>query len=58
MKAVEYRMTFGGGVRLYFGMAGDMLIILLAGGMKRRQSRDIDTARQRWAEYLNQLEKR
>ena len=58
MKAVEYRMTFGAGIRLYFGKAGDMLIILLAGGTKRRQSRDIDTARQRWAEYLNQLEKR
>ena len=47
----EYRMTFGPGYRVYFGKDGDTLIILLAGGTKRRQSRDIETARNRWRDY-------
>jgi putative addiction module killer protein len=47
----EYRIDFGPGYRVYFGRDGDMLIILLAGGTKMRQQRDIDTAKQRWQEY-------
>ena len=46
-----YRIDFGPGYRVYFGRDGDMLIILLAGGTKRRQQRDIDAAKQRWQEY-------
>ena len=47
----EYRIDFGPGYRIYFGHDGDMLIILLAGGTKKRQSEDIATAKARWVEY-------
>jgi len=40
------RLDFGPGYRLYFGRDGERLIILLAGGTKSRQQRDIETARQ------------
>ena len=48
---LEYRHDFGPGYRVYFGRDGDALIILLAGGTKKRQQRDIDTAQARWAAY-------
>lgn len=48
---MEFKIDFGPGYRLYFGMDGRTLIILLAGGSKRRQSQDIATAQTRWADY-------
>ena len=47
----EYRMDFGPGYRIYFGRDGDTVIILLGGGTKRRQHRDIENARASWQEY-------
>lgn len=49
---LERRVTFGPGYRVYFGRDGDALIILLGGGTKRRQSRDIEEAQVLWSEYL------
>jgi len=49
--AHEYRIDFGPGYRVYFGRAGDVVIILLGGGTKKRQDRDIATAQERWADY-------
>ena len=46
----ELRMHFGAGYRVYYGRAGDMIIILLGGGSKRGQSRDIKAAKARWTE--------
>ena len=34
-------VDFGSGYRVYFGQDGDQLVILLAGGTKRRQENDI-----------------
>ena len=45
------RLDFGPGYRVYFGQDGDRLILLLAGGTKRRQQDDIDLARKLWAAY-------
>ena len=47
----EYRIDFGAGFRVYFGKDGDKLIILLAGGTKKRQQRDIDAAKLHWKDY-------
>ncbi len=47
----ECRIDFGPGYRIYFGREGDILIILLGGGTKQRQQRDIETARELWREY-------
>jgi putative addiction module killer protein len=47
----EYRIDFGPGYRVYFGMDGQALVILLIGGTKKRQQRDIDTAKSLWADY-------
>lgn len=41
---LEYRMDFGPGYRIYFGRDGDTIIILLGGGTKSRQYRDIENA--------------
>src|ERR1017187_3809094 len=38
---LEYKVDFGPGYRIYFGRDGDRLVILLAGGMKKRQQEDI-----------------
>lgn len=48
---LEYRIHFGPGYRVYFGRDGETLIMLLAGGTKRRQQDDIEDARSLWEEY-------
>jgi putative addiction module killer protein len=50
---LEYRIDWGPGYRIYFGREGDELVILLAGGTKQRQQRDITDAIIRWQEYKN-----
>jgi putative addiction module killer protein len=46
----EYALNFGPGYRIYFGKDGDH-IILLGGGSKKRQQRDINLAIERWQDY-------
>ena len=41
---LEYRIDFGPGYRVYFGRDGETLVILLTGGTKKRQQRDIEEA--------------
>jgi len=48
---LEYRINFGPGYRVYFGQDGDALVILLTGGTKKRQQRDIDAAHAYWQDY-------
>lgn len=47
----EYRIDFGPGYRVYFGKDGERLVILLAGGTKKRQQDDIANAQMYWADY-------
>jgi putative addiction module killer protein len=48
---LEYRIDFGPGYRIYFGRDGEVLVILLTGGTKKRQKRDIETAAMLWRDY-------
>ena len=48
---LERRVNVGPGYRVYFGRDGDALIVLLGGGTKERQQRDIEDARQLWQQY-------
>jgi putative addiction module killer protein len=48
---LERRLDFGPGYRLYFGRDGEAVIILLAGGTKRGQQRDIVAAQAHWEDY-------
>ena len=50
----EYRIDWGPGYRVYFGRDGETLVILLTGGTKQRQQRDIATAKELWADYKRQ----
>ena len=47
----ELRIDFGPGYRVYYGRDGDKFVILLVGGTKKRQARDIATARNYWSAY-------
>ena len=40
----EMRIDYGGGYRVYFKRQGQTVIVLLAGGDKRTQNTDIETA--------------
>ena len=48
---LEYKVDFGPGYRIYFGRDGDRLVILLAGGTKKRQQKDIREAKANWGDY-------
>ena len=48
---LEYRIDWGPGYRVYFGRDGETLVILLTGGTKQRQQRDIERAKELWADY-------
>ncbi len=52
----ELRLDFGPGYRVYYGLSGRPLIILLGGGDKSRQSADIGAAVERWKQYLKARE--
>lgn len=47
----EQKVDFGPGYRIYFGREGNRLVILLGGGTKQRQQRDIADAIDRWRDY-------
>jgi putative addiction module killer protein len=47
----EIRIFYGPGYRVYLGQEGSTLVILLHGGTKKRQSDDINLAKQLWLEY-------
>jgi putative addiction module killer protein len=41
----ELKFVFGAGIRIYYTIKGNEIVLLLAGGNKSSQSRDIDKAR-------------
>ena len=47
----ELKIDFGPGYRVYFGLDGSELVVLLIGGAKKTQRRDIEIAKQYWRNY-------
>lgn len=48
----ELKLDFGPGYRIYFAEKDDVIIILLCGGDKSSQVKDIHTAKIYWRELL------
>jgi putative addiction module killer protein len=48
----ELRLFFGAGYRVYFGEDADNIVVLLTGGDKRSQQKDIKQAKAYWREYV------
>jgi putative addiction module killer protein len=53
----ELRVDYGPGYRVYFGQQGSTLVILLCGGDKRTQARDIRLAQEYWSDYEDRKKK-
>ena len=49
----ELRFFFAGGLRIYYSIQGDKIVLLLTGGNKSSQSKDIETTKN----ILQDLEK-
>ena len=47
----ELRISFGPGLRVYYGLHGRQIVVLLGGGDKRSQARDIRRAQQLWQQF-------
>ena len=54
----ELRIDFGPGYRVYYGIDKGRIVLLLGGGTKRGQSRDIRNAIDRWTTYKERKRKR
>jgi putative addiction module killer protein len=48
----ELRLFFGPGYRVYFGEHRNTIVLILSGGDKSTQSKDIKTAKEYWNTYL------
>ena len=53
----ELKIDFGSGYRVYFGNEGETLVLLLCGGTKRTQAKDISQAKKYWENYKDRKEK-
>ncbi len=50
----ELRFQFGAGYRIYFGITGNQIVLLLVGGSKKTQKKDIKIAQLLWKAYLKE----
>jgi putative addiction module killer protein len=53
----ELRLDFGSGYRVYFSCVGKTIVVLLGGGDKSTQQKDIQTAIKVWEKYQNETER-
>jgi putative addiction module killer protein len=49
----ELRVNCGAGYRIYYGNDGDKIVLLLCGGDKSTQKKDIKKALMYWQDYLS-----
>lgn len=52
----ELRFFFGSGFRVYYAEDGEKIVLLLCGGDKQSQEKDIESAKTYWKEYQNDNE--
>jgi putative addiction module killer protein len=55
---LELRIDVGPGYRVYFGEDGPVIILLLIGGDKSTQAKDIKTAKRHWLQYRKDQDER
>ena len=53
----ELRIDIGPGYRVYYALAGETCVLLLAGGDKGKQSADISRALSRWKDYVRRTKR-
>jgi putative addiction module killer protein len=53
----ELRLHFGAGYRIYFTKVKKVIIVLLGGGDKSTQQKDINKVKQLWREYKDEAER-
>ena len=56
----ELKIDFGPGYRVYFGRVGTKIVVLLLGGDKKTQLKDIHKAKEFWQHYkgINHVQKK
>ena len=54
----ELRIHYGPGYRVYFGRRGSSIVILLCGGNKSTQKKEIKKAKLFWKDYLCEQQRR
>lgn len=50
----ELKIDFGPGFRVYFAEDGETIVVLLCGGDKSTQTKDIQKAQDYWKDYLQE----
>lgn len=53
----ELRIAFGPGLRVYYGLHGQKIVVLVGGGDKSSQTRDIRRAQQLWLQFTKHASK-
>jgi len=51
-KFFELRLFFGSGYRVYYGILADKIVLIISGGDKSTQTKDIKKAKKLWATYF------
>ncbi|WP_299413914.1 type II toxin-antitoxin system RelE/ParE family toxin [Acaryochloris sp. IP29b_bin.148] len=51
----ELRFFFGPGYRIYFGRLQGQIVLLLVGGSKKQQNKDVKAAQKLWITYQDEL---
>lgn len=51
----ELKVHFGPGYRIYYGLDGEKLVLLLCGGDKKTQKKDIEKAKAFWENYKDEI---
>lgn len=51
----EFKIDYGPGYRVYYGKRGSNIVVLLAGGTKKGQEKDIKKAIEYWKDFKSKI---